>query len=356
MSQPKQLSLKLVRGEEIRKLPSVPSSFQQLKAILRDLYGSPDFVLKYRDEEGDLITVATDQELKEAQESASGPSLKLLLTPLQPSPEAIPRPEGCLAKGKSQFFRDLVRSHVAATVGFPAPAVHPNVTCDGCGQFPLVGVRYKCNVCPNFDYCEACKNTNNHGHGFMSINEPVPEVMPTLEVTLDCGDIKRSLKDIFSPKRRQKRWKMQFLRHQGCEELTLPPGGKAEKQWLVRNDGSEAWPPGVFLVLAKGEVAGESRETPQVPAGAEVLLSTCLTAPLFEGRYFGIFRLATSSGKKFGEKLKATVRVTGQLSAEYQAKLEQLQAMGFHDEQTVRTLLEAFHGDVARVAAKLLPQ
>ena len=356
MSQLKQLSLKLVRGEEIRKLPSVPASFQLLKSVLRDMYGSCDFALKYRDEEGDLITVATDEELREAQESASGPSLKLLLTPSQPSPEAIPKPEGCLAKGKSQFLRDLVRSHVSATVGFPAPAVHPNVTCDGCGQFPLVGVRHKCSVCPNFDYCEGCMSRNDHGHSFRSIQEPVLETGPTLEVTLNCSNIKRSLEDIFSPKRRQKRWKMQFLRHHGCEELTLPPGGKAEKQWLVRNDGSEAWPTGVFLVLAKGEVTGESREIPPAPAGAEILLSTCLTAPLFEGRYFGIFRLATSCGKKFGEKLKAAVRVTGALSPEYQAKLEQLLAMGFQDEQTVRTLLETYHGDVARVAAKLLPQ
>lgn len=355
MSQPKQLTLKLVRGEEIRKLPSVPASFPQLQSVLRDLYGSSNFAVKYQDDEGDLITVASDQELREAQQTVSGLSLKLFLTPLQPSPDSLPKPEGCLSHPKSKL-KDLLHSQVTGNAGFPAPAVHDHVTCDGCGQYPLVGVRYKCTVCPNFDYCEHCMTRNDHGHNFRTIAEPVTEQVPTLEVTLDCGDIKRSLRDIFSHKRRQKKWKMQFLSHHGCEEISLPPGGRVEKQWLVRNDGAETWPPGVFLVLAKGEVTGESREVPQAPPGAEVLVGTCLTAPLFEGRYFGIFRLATSSGKKFGEKLKATVRVTGQLSPEYQVKLEQLQAMGFQDVATMRSLLEAYHGDVGRVAAQLLPQ
>ncbi len=44
--------------------------------------------------------------------------------------------------------------------------IHMNVTCDGCGVHPLVGVRYKCGVCPNFDFCENCekKEALNHGH------------------------------------------------------------------------------------------------------------------------------------------------------------------------------------------------
>lgn len=32
------------------------------------------------------------------------------------------------------------------------------VKCDGCGKDPLVGVRYKCTVCPNYDLCADCEN------------------------------------------------------------------------------------------------------------------------------------------------------------------------------------------------------
>ena len=31
---------------------------------------------------------------------------------------------------------------------------HRFVTCYGCGIHLIVGVRYKCAVCPNFDFCE----------------------------------------------------------------------------------------------------------------------------------------------------------------------------------------------------------
>lgn len=34
---------------------------------------------------------------------------------------------------------------------------HPNVACDGCSISPITGVRYKCSVCNNFDYCELCE-------------------------------------------------------------------------------------------------------------------------------------------------------------------------------------------------------
>lgn len=33
---------------------------------------------------------------------------------------------------------------------------HTNFICDSCDQNPIVGVRYKCSVCPNYDLCEKC--------------------------------------------------------------------------------------------------------------------------------------------------------------------------------------------------------
>lgn len=47
--------------------------------------------------------------------------------------------------------------------------VHPNVACDGCDMFPIVGVRYKCSVLKNFDYCEKCEATKDHKYAFLKI-------------------------------------------------------------------------------------------------------------------------------------------------------------------------------------------
>ncbi len=52
--------------------------------------------------------------------------------------------------------------------------VHFGVKCDGCGVFPIVGCRYKCATCDNFDYCEECekKLSEKHNHPFLKIYEP----------------------------------------------------------------------------------------------------------------------------------------------------------------------------------------
>ena len=52
--------------------------------------------------------------------------------------------------------------------------IHFGVKCDGCGKFPIVGCRYKCAVCHNFDYCEDCENkySEQHNHPFLKIYEP----------------------------------------------------------------------------------------------------------------------------------------------------------------------------------------
>ena len=52
--------------------------------------------------------------------------------------------------------------------------VHFGVKCDQCGKYPIIGCRYKCSVCPNFDYCEDCekKYSKTHNHPFYKINDP----------------------------------------------------------------------------------------------------------------------------------------------------------------------------------------
>jgi hypothetical protein len=53
--------------------------------------------------------------------------------------------------------------------------VHPSVQCDGCGMHPLVGPRFKCAVCKDFDLCESCFNGGVHaseGHPCHRIERP----------------------------------------------------------------------------------------------------------------------------------------------------------------------------------------
>lgn len=66
--------------------------------------------------------------------------------------------------------------------------IHNNVRCDGCHQNPIRGKRYKCRVCPDFDYCEACYKSlaKQHNHSFMLFRyeNSNPEVVRREEICL----------------------------------------------------------------------------------------------------------------------------------------------------------------------------
>lgn len=47
---------------------------------------------------------------------------------------------------------------------------HYNVICDGCQAAPIVGKRFKCLVCPDFDLCETCE-LKGHSHPMVRLAE-----------------------------------------------------------------------------------------------------------------------------------------------------------------------------------------
>jgi hypothetical protein len=53
--------------------------------------------------------------------------------------------------------------------------VHPHHTCDGCGVGPIVGPRFHCTVCRNFDFCSTCEENlgDEHKHPFIKFREAV---------------------------------------------------------------------------------------------------------------------------------------------------------------------------------------
>ena len=53
------------------------------------------------------------------------------------------------------------------------PATHQHITCNGCNMFPIVGARYQCTHCSEFDYCENCFRTKrSHRYQFNKILDP----------------------------------------------------------------------------------------------------------------------------------------------------------------------------------------
>ncbi len=41
--------------------------------------------------------------------------------------------------------------------------------CDICESYPIIGIRYKCAVCEDYDVCENCELKLIHNHPFIKI-------------------------------------------------------------------------------------------------------------------------------------------------------------------------------------------
>ena len=53
--------------------------------------------------------------------------------------------------------------------------IHKNFYCEGCKMEPIIGIRYNCKTCENFNYCENCieKKGVEHDHEFNKIEIPI---------------------------------------------------------------------------------------------------------------------------------------------------------------------------------------
>ncbi|NP_001380815.1 sequestosome-1 isoform 5 [Rattus norvegicus] len=97
------------------------------------------FQAHYRDEDGDLVAFSSDEELTMAMSYVKDDIFRIYI------------------KEKKECRRE----HRPPCAQEARSMVHPNVICDGCNG-PVVGTRYKCSVCPDYDLCSVCEGKGLH--------------------------------------------------------------------------------------------------------------------------------------------------------------------------------------------------
>jgi hypothetical protein len=151
------------------------------------------------------------------------------------------------------------------------------------------------------------------------------------------------------------------------EGTSILPGTPFTKTWRIRNEGVE-WPEGCRLLFVSrrgGDIMGAPDFVPiegKVAPGAEIDVSVQMVAPKEAGKYVGFWRLSDAEGKKFGQRFSVAIVVgapssseeepTGKfLSGAYDDLVKQLEQMGFGAKpRRIERLLVKHGGNVTSVA------
>ena len=306
MSLNQKITIKLVRGEEIRLMHVVPNTWTELQEALKTMYGSSDFHITYIDEESDNITIANDLDLSEALLFASTkPSLKLHLKPstliedfeelkLEDPPTKTPDPVEAQVPWRSENAPFGRRGRGRGR---------------GRGQFPCFGMM------------------KEFGLGKM---------------------MKKKMKS-FMKIHKNKLLKMKVLHKNFPRHWVVACGSNIVITWTVMNKGRIPWPEKSVLIDLEGDLKiAEPVVLGEVKPGEVVNISASVTVPMQQGKYSGKWALMV--GDDCAGSLKAKVLSSAE---SIDTKVLTIVSMGFSKE-VAAAALEENQGDLNLAVSKIL--
>ena len=224
---------------------------------------------------------------------------------------------------------------------------HIGVRCDGCGQNPIIGCRYKCSICQSFDYCPECEDTRKHDHPFIKIRRP--EQNPTAILAVVNEDLQGNPIPI-KPQAKPERLHCKFVSDvEGRDGQNVVAGSTIRKIWRVSNPGKE-WPVGCSFVCVQGGFQGAPVSLPPLSTNAEHNISVTCTVPTTIGRYQSFWQAKDPQGKFFGDRLWIDITVTEEASPD-----EQIQVYMALNSEITREVM-ALYGNDTRLALQQLKE
>ncbi|XP_010534154.1 PREDICTED: protein NBR1 homolog [Tarenaya hassleriana] len=203
---------------------------------------------------------------------------------------------------------------------------HKGIRCDGCGVLPITGPRFMSKLKEDYDLCSTCFSQMGNERDYIRMDEPAsvrvfrkttgpamighkPRVSyPAPVQSLPQGGLRF----------RTGRLKLdsRFVCDVNVIDGTIvAPSTPFTKIWRMRNNGSLVWPRGTQLVWIGGDRFGNSVSVDLEGVGidSEIDVAVDFVAPETPGRYISYWRMASSSGVKFGQRVWVLIHVDASL-------------------------------------------
>jgi len=284
------ISIKLFYKDEVRRFAWSGHSFQQLKEQCRNVLNIPndtDIVLKYDDNEGDLVTFSSDEELAYGRSLMNNVMLRIRVHVKQEEDEEDEEEE--------VIHKDWpTAGHWRNPSG--REGHHPRHE----GGGPFRGGMWR----------------GRGGGRWRRMDGDEDEV----------GGRPKKVKELDG----------RFVQHVTVDDDTEQPAGIIfQKTWRFRNTGILPWPTGTSLLRV--DRANELSCPDKTPLGVSVLpgneidVTVTMKSPIKPGRYATYFKLCTPDGKKFGQRMRCQILTVGtEVFPEKISQIwEQLEVMGF---------------------------
>ncbi|KFK26182.1 hypothetical protein AALP_AA8G213500 [Arabis alpina] len=207
---------------------------------------------------------------------------------------------------------------------------HKGIQCDGCDVLPITGPRFKSKVKDDYDLCNICFSVmgNEGDYTRMDIPISVQHIHPyTGQLTQFSNPwlshpVPRPLHGGLPFRCTRPKLDSRFVLDVNVLDGTVvAPSSSFTKIWRMRNNGSLVWSHGTQLIWIGGDRFSYSLsvdlQIPKdgVPVNSEVDVKVDFVAPESPGRYISYWRMASSNGAKFGQRVWVLIHVDAGLKS-----------------------------------------
>lgn len=369
------------------------AKYAQLCNNVRQVYGLPAgaaLLFKYKDEEGDAISLSSDAELAEAFRVAGDAALRLAVSV---SAAPAPAPVAAAAPAPRCAKAGIMKAPAVAKAAAVLKAVAKQAEAAAANKEQEAPVAPMLRLAPATPAPSANANAKAADPKVEALKERNQALRERLETfkgrmaemraaraagQLQVQALRRDL--FFERASANPKCKAVLARGRFVCDVSVPDGsvlGAGEvftKTWRFRNDSDAAWPAGSRLLFVgknsdRMGAPDEVRVERAVAPGDEIDISVPLTAPNAPGRYVTYFRLCGADERKFGQRVWCSIIVKDAASSssdeeaaaapadadmvKFQHQLQVLAEMNLTNLRLNVRLLNKFDGNLETVVERL---